>query len=374
MSLEYQIAIVLVLLIPSITGTLFLLKLIRSQKAQQAELTEQRGQLGQLFNEYQIKSQEAVQNQFKGIVDTLHTQLQSSQTNMNRHMASSGETLTQVHAKLAGLSKTAENLAQVGADVNRLQDLFKAPKLRGRLGEILLEKLLAQVLPREHYIVQHAFKSGTVVDAAIRLTDTMLVPVDSKFPLEAYQRASEIEDETERRRQLRQFHTAVKKQIHEIATKYIVPDEGTYEFALMYIPSESVYYQIVTDSAQEADLIEYALNNHVVPVSPNTFYAYLSVIAYGLKGLRIEQEAHNIRAQLASLDRVFLAFMESFQILGKHLANAQTKHGEADKLVSRFSDQLSRVSGQTDGAISAPGPIPLARKSQDSEQSDLAAS
>jgi DNA recombination protein RmuC len=223
--------------------------------------------------------------------------------------------------------------------------MLRAPKLRGGLGELLLEDLLKQVLPVNAYDTQYTFRNGQTVDAII-LTAGGKVPVDSKFPLENFRKMVDAKSEQEKKTAYRQFVTDVKKHVDAIAEKYIVPDEGTFDFALMYIPAENIYYEtIIKDESfgEENGLYAYAANKHVVPVSPNSFYAHLRVIALGLKGLQIERSAKEITQNLSRLNGELLKFADLFETLGTHLNNAKNKFDEADKKLSAFSERLKNV-------------------------------
>src|SRR5256885_892942 len=236
--------------------------------------------------------------------------------------------------------------------------LFRSPKVRGGLGETLLGELLAQMLPREHYELQRLFKSGEKVDAAIRLAGR-LVPVDAKFPLENFRRML-AEPEEERHRLLRkQFARDVKTRIDEIAKKYILPDEGTFDFALMYVPAENVYYEIIIKDEADADdeaIATYALSRRVVPVSPNSFYAYLQVIILGLSGLRIEAHAREIQNDLARLSGDLDKVREPIRTLGKHLGNAQSQFTDAEHALERFKDKLDAIERKGDPGALPEGP------------------
>ena len=182
--------------------------------------------------------------------------------------------------------------------------MFRQALLRGvcgarKLGELLLENLLRDMLPTDSYSIQHSFKSGERVDAAIRIEK--LVPVDAKFPLDNFSRLVDTDDEGESALHAKAFERDVKIHVDAIAGKYIRPAEGTYDFALMYLPSESVYYELVC--SKSGTLYRYALDKRVFPVSPMTFHAYLLVITLGLKGLQIEQHAQDVMAYCAEIGR-----------------------------------------------------------------------
>ena len=241
--------------------------------------------------------------------------------------------------RLTRLEQSAEHIAEVGKNISSLQDILKPPTFRGVLGETLLENLLAQYLPRDAFEMQHRFKSGLIVDAVVRLPAGM-VPVDAKFPLDNFRKMLECDDEKQRKQYRREFTRDVKNRIDEIATKYILPDEGTLNFALLYVPAENVYYEITVKGDTEGSIGDYALASRVVPVSPNTLYAYLQAIAIGLKGLRVEKFAEEILSNLSRLKGDLESFHKDFQVVGKHISDAGTKYNAAEKRLNRFEDKL----------------------------------
>jgi DNA recombination protein RmuC len=241
--------------------------------------------------------------------------------------------------RLTRLEQSAEHIAEVGKNISSLQDILKPPTFRGVLGETLLENLLAQYLPRDTFEMQHRFKSGLIVDAVVHLPAGM-VPVDAKFPLDNFRKMLESDDEKLRKQYRREFTRDVKNRIDEIATKYILPDEGTLNFALLYVPAENVYYEITVKGDTEGNIVDYALSSRVVPVSPNTLYAYLQAIAIGLKGLRVEKFAEEILFNLSRLKGDLESFHKDFQVLGKHINDAGTKYNAAEKRLNRFEDKM----------------------------------
>jgi DNA recombination protein RmuC len=237
-------------------------------------------------------------------------------------------------------------MEQVGREIAGLEQILRSPKIRGGLGETLLERLLAEILPVESYRLQHGFRSGDKVDAAIVVADR-LVPVDSKFPLENFRRMLEEPDEDRRRQTRRAFLKDVRGRVDEIARKYILPDERTFEFALMYIPAENVYYEVILrDEAGEDSLLGYALDRRVVPVSPNSFYAYLQVILLGLRGLRIEENAREILSALGRLQNDASRLREHFDTLGRHITNAKNKYDETTTSLARLEGKIEDVAGR----------------------------
>lgn len=260
---------------------------------------------------------------------------------LDQSLENTANRMKEIGEELRGVRDSAMQILDVGRSISSLQDILRPPKVRGGLGELLLARLLEQVLPRANYSLQHRFRSGEAVDAAINL-GAGLVPVDAKFPLESFSRMSAAESDEERSRLRRDFVKAVKGHIDSVA-KYIRPDEGTFDFALMYIPAENVYYEVIVKGAGEGEggLQEYALERRVVPVSPNSFYAYLRAIVLGLQGLRVERQAQEILGHLGRLKGDFGRFREEFGVLGRHLTNARNKYDDVDRMVERFSERLA---------------------------------
>jgi len=255
--------------------------------------------------------------------------------------------ISEVEKSLVRMEQTYKQVLEVSKDIASLQDLLRAPKFRGGMGEFLLENLLTQIMPsNDFFILQYSFKNGTKADAVIKIGDN-LVPIDAKFPLESFKRMIESSDEEEKRSNRKQFVRDVQNRIDEIASKYILPDEGTYDFALMYIPAENVYYETILKDMQEKDqksLYSYALNKKVIPVSPHSLYPYLIVILRGLKGLAIEKNAKEIVEYLGRLQVDLDKFKEDFRLVGGHLSSAKSKYDEAEKRLDKFSDRF--ISGQ----------------------------
>lgn len=281
-------------------------------------------------------------------LSSMTQQIQSQTNTVGNRLDHAARVIGDVQKHLGELGQATQEMKDLGQNMSKLEELLSAPKLRGGLGEYLLEDLLKQVLPAEHITMQHRFRNGNIVDAVIHTSDRF-VPVDSKFPLENFRKMVSSDNEAEKRNYQKSFFSDVKKHIDAIATKYILPDEGTFPFALMYIPAENIYYEIIIkhDSTADAGLYQYAIEKKVIPVSPNSFYAYLQVIALGLRGLSIEQSAKEIVSTLARLQGDVLRVREVFDVLGTHLENARKKYDEADKRLSLFEGRLEHVSDQS---------------------------
>jgi len=331
----------------------------------QQEVQSLRGQL----TDAMLKNQETVNHQLGQItlqvnsqLNQVTQQLQKSTGDLNSRLDNAAKVVSDVSKGLGGLSEATKKVFEVGKDIASLQEILRSPKLRGGLGELFLGDLLAQIFPPAHYKLQHRFKSGEAVDAIINLGRN-LVPIDAKFPLENFKRVVETATEDERKVAKKKFLNDVKKHIDAIAGKYILPDEGTFDFALMYIPAENVYYElIIKDEAIDTDksLLNYAFAKRVIPVSPNSFYAYLQTILLGLKGLHIEEQAQEILKNLARLSGDFEKFRLDFELVGKHLTNVKTKYDDADKKLERFGDRLHALSGtETHAPLEETKKLPL---------------
>ena len=270
--------------------------------------------------------------------------VQRSQTSVGERLDHTARVVGEVQQGLGELREATARVRDIGRDVVSLHDILRAPKLRGGLGELLLGDLLAQVLPARHFTLQHTFQNGERVDAVVRLGPA-LVPVDAKFPLEDFRRLLEAGDDETRTRARRAFVARVRKHIDDVATKYILPDEGTYDFALMYVPAENVYYEAIVrdDGGNDRELSAYALERKVIPVSPNCFYAYLQAIVLGLRGLRIEARAQEVVGQLARLAGDLGRLQDDFRVLGRHVTNAAQAHAAADRRLDRLTAKLAEI-------------------------------
>ena len=285
--------------------------------------------------------------------DQLGKRLQENAEAINKTHQSVGERLdnaarahTLVTNKLSQLEEASKRIEDVGKDISSLQDIFRSPKLRGAIGEHLLADILMQALPAGQYELQYTFKGGDRVDAVIKLRDGLLVPIDSKFPLESLQKSFETQDEHERERLRKQFASDVKKHIDKIARTYILPDEGTLPMALMYIPGESVFYEIIVRGETEGkSLVEYAHERRVIPVSPNSFYIYLQTILLGLRGMQIEKRAQEILQNLGQLRNYLERFGEDYRVLGRHISSASKTYQSGEKRLDKFADHLYISSG-----------------------------
>jgi len=329
-------------------------------------------QLGQL-NQNVAKSLEGVTGALqKGITDsaTIAAQAQSA---MAGELKNSRETLGQIQQQLGAVQQAGQQMSQTA---QTLQNILGGAKSRGALGEVALERLLEDALPKERYQRQFRFTTGEMADAVIFLRDKLL-PIDSKFPLDAFRRMSEQssgqpspqapQSSDEARRA---FATAVKGHSDSIAKKYILPNEGTLGIALMFLPSENVYYELLmTADAKGQPLDEYCRSKNVIAVSPNTLYAHLQVILMGLQGMQIEENAKRLQASLAGMQKQMDNFALIFIRVGTHLRNAQVSYGESEKRLDKAQDMLAGMLGvgraETPALDGAQGTLALTAETTD---------
>jgi len=276
--------------------------------------------------------------------------LSSTQAAVGQRLDNATAVVGLIERKLGQLEESSKQIFALGEGLQELRDVLKSPKLRGNMGEYFLEDLLGQILPQEHFRMQHSFRSGEVVDALIQIGESH-VSVDSKFPLESFVRLVQLpeSDPEARKREKRAFVSSIKRHADSIAKKYILPNEGTFDFALMYIPAENVYYEtIIREDAlgEEDSLYTYLLARKVIPVSPNSLYAYLQVIVLGLRGMKVEQHAKKIAEDLQRLGGELGRFRDEYGILGRHLRNAAGSYEEGNKRLEKFHGRLSSLEDQ----------------------------
>jgi len=218
---------------------------------------------------------------------------------------------------ISAVQKNIGEMSEIGRGMKDLQDFLRSPKLRGNIGEQVLKELLGQFLPKSSFNLQYAFKSGEKVDAAIK-TSAGIIPVDSKFPMENFRKMMSANTESDKKVFEKDFEGDVKRHIDDISKKYILTEEGTIDYALMYIPSEAIYYEV----ANNQKLFEYAGEKRVLPVSPTTFYAYIRAILMSFEGQKIEDQAKKILSSLRAIQKDYTKVEGNLSVLQKHLNNA----------------------------------------------------
>jgi DNA recombination protein RmuC len=317
--------------------------LISSNFASRKELAGQAANIGLLGQ--QLEALKAAQDK---TTESLQQSLQSGQNTISQNLQSSQKILGQLNTQIGELQGTNKQMMQMGSEVRRLQDILSSPKLRGQMGEWSLKNLLENILPKDSYQLQYTFKDGKVVDALVEM-NKYSVPIDAKFPLPSFEAMLKADSDEEKSKLRRQFIKDVTSHIDKIASAYIRPAEGTLDFAMMYIPAENIYYETVVKYGDETkDILQYSLDKKVIPVSPNLLYAYLMTVVMGLHGLQIEQQAAQIRQNLKKLNASFADFGGSWDVLGKHLRNAQGQYEDGERKLNRFGMQLDQIQGETE--------------------------
>lgn len=241
-----------------------------------------------------------------------------------------------------GYSKMAYELGkvqEVGHNIKEFQEFLRSPKLRGNIGEQILKDLLEQFLPKENFFLQYQFREGQVVDAIIK-TNQGIIPIDSKFPMENFRVMRKSKDTTEKDLAKRNFIRDIKKHINDISKKYILPSEGTVDFALMYVPSEPIYYEITLN---QPEILDFGYQKKVYFVSPNSFYYFLKIIMVGLEGAKIEQGAKKILNGMKAVQQESLKFEEELSVLTSHINHAKTSSERAQNRFGRLSGKIERL-------------------------------
>lgn len=280
------------------------------------------------------------------------------QTSMQKQLSESAKLVTEVSSRLAKLDETNRRVVDVTAELKTLQNVLQNPKQRGVFGEYYLESVLENVLPPGRYKMQYAFKDGEIVDAVIFLDRNKVLPIDSKFSLENYNRIIEEKDPTARAKLASLFRNDLKLRIDE-TSKYIRPTENTMDFAFMFIPSEALYYDLLvnkvgTTGSTSRDLIEYAFRDrHVIIVSPTSFMAYVQTVMQGLRSLQIEEQAKDIQVRVGQLGRHIASFDTYMQKLGSSLGTTVNHYNSAHKELGKIDKDVVKI------AEAAPSVEPL---------------
>jgi len=347
---------IVILIIGVVSGAIVAFLLVRASKKKELDFSEVNQRIEDKLNSATAAINQALRDTMKMVGDQLKDTRESSErATHNVHK--------QVEGFTAGLTKLSENVKQVHEsvkDVSSFQDIFKSPKLRGIWGEASLEASLEQFFPRDGYELQYYFKSGEAVDVIIKLPNELLLPVDSKFNWENFEKMINSENDTDKERYKKAFFSDVKKKIDEIASKYIRPQEGTTDLALMFIPAETVYYEII-HNIKDADIPSYARGKKIFLVSPNTFGMSVSAIRHWLKDIQFSKQTKEIikRLEHISVDGGKLA--ENFRKLGKHISDTRSAYDDSEKRLALMVDRVQRVV-EIDGGDIAPDVIDQAGK------------
>lgn len=290
-----------------------------------------------------------IQGQINEITKTLDSRLNESSKLMQNQFNESTRVITDITEKLTKLDATSQQVLDLKAPLKNLEDILKNPKHRGILGEYQLELVLKNVLPPSTYKMQYDFGDGDIVDAAIFVKDK-IIPVDSKFSLENYNRIVAEKDSVQREKLEKEFKLDLKKRIDE-TSKYIKPGKGTMDFAFMFIPAEGIYYDLLINQVgavkvNTRDLIEYAFTDkHVIITSPTSFYAYLQMVLQGLNALKIEESAKEIRKNVEMLGRHIKSYEDYMKKMGGSLSTTVNHYNNASKEFKKVDKDVVRIAG-----------------------------
>ncbi len=298
--------------------------------------------------EKQNESLMMLQQQMNHIAQVLDSKLSESTKAIQTQFGQSTKIFGNVIEKLTRLDETNKQVVSFADQLRGLQDILKNPKQRGVLGEYYLETVLKNVLPPGSYQMQYSFKDGTIVDAVVFI-DKRIIPIDSKFSLENYNRILETHDPVEKKRYESAFVADLKARIDE-TSKYVKPEEDTMDFAFMFIPSEAVYYDLlinkvgaVTDDTNS--LIYYAGKKKVIVVSPTSFLAYLQTVLQGLRNQKISEQAREIIKHVERLNRHLGVYSEYYERLGDHLGTAVSSYNKAGKEFEKIDKDVVKIAG-----------------------------
>lgn len=241
---------------------------------------------------------------------------------------------------IGGISKELGQMYELGKDMKKVQEFLVSPKRRGGLGEEVLASLLEQYFPQSEFALQYRFKSGEVVDAIVKV-QSKLLPIDSKFTMENYRDFLNAEAEDAREAARKAFIRDIKKRVDEIHKKYILPEEGTFDFAMMYVPSEAVFYEIINDES----LTEYSRSKRVYVSSPNSFMYYLQIIMLSLRGQKINEAANQIMSLISAIRQDSDKFGRNLEVLGRHITNAKNTSDLVATDYVQLKGKIEQVAG-----------------------------
>lgn len=268
---------------------------------------------------------------------TLTEWLKSMQRSIDHNNTNLNDRLDMAARVIGDLKKNLGEMSEVGKGIRSLQEFLQSPKLRGNIGESVLKDMINETFPKNSFHLQYQFRSGAKVDAVLK-TDAGLLCIDSKFPMENFVLMHKGETESIRNQAKKDFVSDVKKHLSDISKKYILPEEGTMDFALMYIPSESVYYEVANTPA----LMDFARVSRVYPVSPNTLYAHLQVLLLSFQGKELEQKSRQVFQLIRAMQKDYGKVEENLGVLGKHIQNAYNSMSTVTSSVGLLGQKLTK--------------------------------
>ncbi len=340
-----ELVVVLVIVVAGFAALFWLVKSRAEPKPDNQSLLLLQNQLAELTRTLDAKLTESAK--------LMQQQTGETTRALQQQFGESAKIIRDVTERLTKLDETNRQVVNFADQLQNLQDILKNPKQRGILGEYYLETLLKNVLPPGSFQMQYPFKDGTIVDAVVFVKDR-IIPIDSKFSLENYNRLAEERDSVERERLEKQFKADLKARIDETA-KYVKPEERTMDFAFMFIPHEAIYYdllvaQVGAVKVNTRDLIEYAFKEkHVIIVSPTSFLAYLQTVLQGLKALQIEESAKEIRKNVEQLGRHLASYEDYMKKVGKNLSTTVNSYNDAYDELRKVDKDVMKISGEAAG-------------------------
>lgn len=285
----------------------------------------------------------AIKDLERHLTDLVTNQLKEVRGGVDRTSRDMRDQITSFTEETTHLEESLKQIQDKVKDISKFQEIFKQPKLRGQWGEASLEHILSQYFPSDLYQRQYKFASGEQVDAIIKLPNKRLLPIDAKFPSDNFQKMLEAKDETEKENYKKTFINDIKFKIGDIASKYIMPSQGTTDFALMYIPAEAIYYEILTELDQESNILDFAWSKKIILTSPNTIYLVLKTIEHWFQDTQISKEAYAILKKLNKIKEDSQQLSEDFRKLGVHLSNADSAYGNSQKRLSLLNDKIENL-------------------------------
>lgn len=293
--------------------------------------------------EWAKSTQQDIKNLQKEISGVLLTTNKDLTSTLQRSYGDLHKRLDKAAVLIGDLKKEAGQFSEISRSMRDLQEFLRSPKLRGNIGEQVLKDLISQTFPKNSFYLQYSFKSGVKVDAAIK-TDAGILPIDSKFPMENFKRIVSAKSDEEKRSYEKEFARDVRKHIDDISKKYILPEEGTMDFALMYVPSEPVYYEIVNQS----QLLDYARKARVYMVSPSTLYAHLQTILLAFEGKKIETKGKEVLTLLRAIKKDYEKTETNLSVLSRHVGNAYNQMSNVQGSFQLLGQKLTSADRLTD--------------------------
>ncbi len=286
---------------------------------------------------------EAIRDLERRLTDVMINQLKEIRGSVDGTSKAMHEQIYSFTKEATQIRQDLKQVQETIKDVSTFQDIFKSPKLRGQWGEASLEHILAQHFPKELYKIQYLFSSGEQVDAVLKLPNAKVLPIDAKFPSENFGKMINAPSETEKNFFKKSFLEDVKNHINKIVAKYILPSEGTTDFALMYIPAEAIYYEIINSIGKEVDIAAYAWSKKIILTSPNTIYLTLRTIEHWFKDTQISRQTQEILKKLAKVHQDAEKLMDDFRKLGNHLKNATSSYSDSEKRLSLLDERVGKL-------------------------------